>query len=108
MSKSIAHVIQHVNFQFYRAFLALSYLEKPAKDDKYVNKREGLLIHQTISVFKIKCQEEKMLATNCCESKFYKKTFLDKSVKARLCKRIRSRELAFYIWRYKKCDCERS
>ena len=48
ISKSICHVIKHVNFQFYRAHPDRIIWEKMTIDDKYITQRD--IIHQRMSL----------------------------------------------------------
>ena len=49
VSKSIVHVIKHAKFQLYRLHPDRVILENLTFDDKFVNKRVRLFIHQTMS-----------------------------------------------------------
>ena len=51
--KSIVHVIQHVNFQLYRAHHEGVTWKKLITDDKYINKRVCLFINQTMSLRRV-------------------------------------------------------
>ena len=50
VSKSIVHVIKHVNFQLYRTHPDEIIWNKLTIDDKYINKRVWFIIHQAMSV----------------------------------------------------------
>ena len=66
--KSVAHVMKHANFQLHRGTPWRSYFENLTIDDKFINKRVRLFIHQTI------CGEEKISEfENSCLITFLKK-----------------------------------
>ena len=50
ISKSIVHVIKHGNFQLYRAHPEGVIWKKLTIDDKYINKRVLIFMHQTMSL----------------------------------------------------------
>ena len=58
-----------------------NYLEKPTNNEKYINKRDRLFIHQTMCVSKLTCQGEKISFVVAIRTSFTRKTFLYKSVK---------------------------
>ena len=58
ISLNVVHVITHANFPLYRAYPARVIWKKLTTDDKYVNKRVQLFIHQTRCLSNMTYQEK--------------------------------------------------